>query len=124
MQGDRKEREAILKMLSAFPQLLGYNPTYLHVLCQRALRFLTSDERYAGCAEDQDSKVSAHFIDHYQSQAEADLIVDIVQQQSTFQNEESSSRHDLEVRVRFMYRMSDRDALLCANSNIELNGVI
>eukprot|EP01036_Dinobryon_divergens_P023285 gene23285-31613_t len=94
--GDRKEREAILKMLSAFPQLLGYNPTYLQVLCQRALRFLTSDERYAGCAEDQDSKVSAHFIDHYQSQAEADLIVDIVQQQSTYQNEESSSRHDLE----------------------------
>lgn len=90
-------------MLTAFPQLLGYNPTYLQVLCQRALRFLTSDEQYAGCAEDQDSKVSAHFIDHYQREAEADLILDIVQQQSTNHKDESRSRHDLEVRVCLTY---------------------
>ena len=102
MQAGGKEHEAVLKMLTAFPQLLGYNPTYLQVLCQRALRFLTSDERFAACVGDQDSKVSAHFIDHYEREGEVDLIADIVRRQCGHRNKESNSQHEIEVCLKLL----------------------
>jgi hypothetical protein len=39
--------------MSTFPQLLGYNPTYLNILCKKALYFLTSDHNYTLLQEDE-----------------------------------------------------------------------
>ena len=78
VDGETKEdsRDAVLKMVSTFPQFLGYNPTYLEGLCRSALWFLTSDESLLQ-SQLEDEGLTADDQQSSGDELEVDLIGDI-----------------------------------------------